>query len=135
MSRKRTRSSKTSTKNLIVIHDEEVKERFDSIVKNQPMMLEKGFNLESNDKSTNVGKSILKEIHNCGRKKAESAYFPSLITSLCLKAQVKSKENLKGQYVQGCITTHDLERSYLQDMARRAFGIKCNQEGKGERLR
>ncbi|KAH1073498.1 hypothetical protein J1N35_025826, partial [Gossypium stocksii] len=41
---------KTSAKNLIVIQDEEVKERFDSIFKNQPMMLKKGFNLESNDK-------------------------------------------------------------------------------------
>ncbi|KAB2034933.1 hypothetical protein ES319_D04G117700v1 [Gossypium barbadense] len=50
MYRKRTRSSKTSTENPIVIQDEEVKERFDSIFKNQPMMIEKCFNLESNDK-------------------------------------------------------------------------------------
>ncbi|TYG99688.1 hypothetical protein ES288_A10G215300v1 [Gossypium darwinii] len=50
MSHKRTRSSKTSIKNPIVIQDEELKERFDSIFKNQPMMLEKDFNLESNNK-------------------------------------------------------------------------------------
>ena len=40
----------------------------------------------------------------------ESAYFPSLITSLCLKARVKTQANLKGRYVQGCITNYDLER-------------------------
>ncbi|MFQ6648127.1 hypothetical protein Gotur_020785 [Gossypium turneri] len=45
MSRKRTRSSKTTPKNLILI-DEKVKERFDSIFKHQPMMLEKCFNLK-----------------------------------------------------------------------------------------
>ena len=48
MSRKRTRSSKTTPENPIVIN-EEVKERFDSIFKHQPMMPEKGFNLKSND--------------------------------------------------------------------------------------
>ncbi|KAH1039729.1 hypothetical protein J1N35_041472 [Gossypium stocksii] len=48
MSRKRIRSSKTTPKNPILIN-EEVKERFDSIFKHQPMMLEKGFNLKSND--------------------------------------------------------------------------------------
>ncbi|MFQ6655676.1 hypothetical protein Gotur_026126 [Gossypium turneri] len=62
------------------------------------------------EKSINVGKIILKEIHDCAKKKAGSAYFPSLITSLCLKACVKTQANLKGQYVQGCITSHDLER-------------------------
>ncbi|MBA0753580.1 hypothetical protein Gogos_020800, partial [Gossypium gossypioides] len=164
MSRKRTRSSKTSAENPIVIQDEEVKERFDSIFKNQPMVPKKGFNLESNDKmvmplairktidalnwnyfcdarslpdedlmpishsstisierifllyaimterSINIGKIILKEIHDCARKKTIYAYFPSLITSLCLRAQVKTKANLKGPYVQGCITAYDLER-------------------------
>ncbi|KAK5802766.1 hypothetical protein PVK06_030386 [Gossypium arboreum] len=39
-----------------------------------------------------------------------SAYFPSLITSLCLRARVKTQANLKGRYVQGCISTYDLER-------------------------
>ncbi|TYH13216.1 hypothetical protein ES288_A06G126500v1 [Gossypium darwinii] len=48
MSRRRTKSSKTTFENPIVI-DEEVKERFDSIFKHQPMMPEKGFNLKSND--------------------------------------------------------------------------------------
>ncbi|KAH1073232.1 hypothetical protein J1N35_025560 [Gossypium stocksii] len=43
-------------------------------------------------------------------QKIGSAYFPSLITSLCLRAHVKTQANLKGQYVQGCITNHDLER-------------------------
>ncbi|MFQ6668850.1 hypothetical protein Gotur_034341 [Gossypium turneri] len=33
-------------------------------------------------KSINVGKIILKEIHDCAKKKAGSVYFPSLITSL-----------------------------------------------------
>ncbi|KAK5840028.1 hypothetical protein PVK06_008894 [Gossypium arboreum] len=42
MSRKRTRLSKTTPENPILIN-EEVKERFDSIFKHQPMMLEKGF--------------------------------------------------------------------------------------------
>ncbi|MBA0735287.1 hypothetical protein Gogos_019149 [Gossypium gossypioides] len=50
MSRKRTRSSKSSAENPIMILDEKVKERFDCILKNQPMMSKKGFNLESNDK-------------------------------------------------------------------------------------
>ncbi|MFQ6652815.1 hypothetical protein Gotur_024499 [Gossypium turneri] len=45
MSHKRTRSSKTTPKNSIVI-DEEVKEQFHSIFKQQPMMPEKGFNLK-----------------------------------------------------------------------------------------
>ncbi|MFQ6645897.1 hypothetical protein Gotur_019770 [Gossypium turneri] len=45
MSRNRTRSSKTTLKNLILI-DEEVKERFDSIFKHQLMMPEKGFDLK-----------------------------------------------------------------------------------------
>ncbi|MFQ6641511.1 hypothetical protein Gotur_016224 [Gossypium turneri] len=62
------------------------------------------------EKSINVGKIIRKEIHDCAKKKAGSAYFPSLITSLCLRARVKTQANLKGQYVQGCITSHDLER-------------------------
>ncbi|MFQ6665036.1 hypothetical protein Gotur_031920 [Gossypium turneri] len=48
MSRKRTRSSKTTPKNQIFI-DEEVKERFDSIFKNQPMMPEKGFDLKTQE--------------------------------------------------------------------------------------
>ncbi|KAB2017023.1 hypothetical protein ES319_D08G131800v1 [Gossypium barbadense] len=62
-SRKRTRSSKTSAENPLVIQDEEVKERFDSIFKNQPMMLEKGFNLESNNKMV-VPLQIQKTIDN-----------------------------------------------------------------------
>ncbi|KAB2045358.1 hypothetical protein ES319_D01G155800v1 [Gossypium barbadense] len=48
MSRKRTRSSNTTLENTILI-DEEVKERFASIFKHQPMMPEKDFNLKSND--------------------------------------------------------------------------------------
>ncbi|KAG4111836.1 hypothetical protein ERO13_D13G126850v2 [Gossypium hirsutum] len=48
MSRKRTRSSKTTPENSILI-DKEVNERFDSIFKHQPVMPEKGFNLKSND--------------------------------------------------------------------------------------
>ncbi|MFQ6663691.1 hypothetical protein Gotur_031115 [Gossypium turneri] len=51
------------------------------------------------EKFINVGKIILKEIHDCAKKKAGSAYFPSLITLLCLRARVKTQENLKGQYV------------------------------------
>ncbi|KAH1097225.1 hypothetical protein J1N35_014146, partial [Gossypium stocksii] len=62
------------------------------------------------EKSLNVAKIILKEIHACARKKTGSVYFPSLITSLCLRAYVKTQANLKGQYVQGCITNYDLER-------------------------
>ncbi|MFQ6651622.1 hypothetical protein Gotur_023876, partial [Gossypium turneri] len=50
-------------------------------------------------KSINVGKIILKEIHDCAKKKAGSAYFPSIITSLCLRTRVKTQANLKGQYV------------------------------------
>ncbi|KAH1129718.1 hypothetical protein J1N35_001096 [Gossypium stocksii] len=50
------------------------------------------------------------KIYDCAKKKTESAYFPSLTTSLCLRARVKTKANLNGQYVQGCITSHDLER-------------------------
>ncbi|KAH1072913.1 hypothetical protein J1N35_025241 [Gossypium stocksii] len=105
MSLKRTRLSKTTLENPIVI-DEEVKERFDSIFKHQPMMPEKGFNLKSND----VKENYFKEIYDYAKKKKGSAYFPSLITSLCLLARVKTQANLKGQYVQGCITIHDLGR-------------------------
>ncbi|KAK5842856.1 hypothetical protein PVK06_005270 [Gossypium arboreum] len=61
-------------------------------------------------KSINVGRIILKEIQDYAREKVESAYFPLLMTSLCLTAQIRSKANLKGQYVQGCIIRHDLER-------------------------
>ncbi|KAB2010035.1 hypothetical protein ES319_D10G208500v1 [Gossypium barbadense] len=50
MSRKKTKSSNTSAENPIVIQDEEAKENFDSIFKNQHMMPEKGVNLESSDK-------------------------------------------------------------------------------------
>ncbi|MFQ6640627.1 hypothetical protein Gotur_016815 [Gossypium turneri] len=42
------------------------------------------------EKSITVGKIIPKKIHDCSKKKAGSAYFPSLITSLCLKARVKT---------------------------------------------
>ncbi|MFQ6630787.1 hypothetical protein Gotur_009920, partial [Gossypium turneri] len=62
------------------------------------------------EKSINVGKIILKEIHDCAKKKARSSYFPLLITSLCLKARIKIQANLKGRHVQGCITNYDLER-------------------------
>ncbi|KAK5839149.1 hypothetical protein PVK06_007914 [Gossypium arboreum] len=62
------------------------------------------------EKSVNVGKIILKEIYDCAKKKTVSDYFPSLITSLCLRARIKTQANLKGQYVQGCITIQDLER-------------------------
>ncbi|MBA0755876.1 hypothetical protein Gogos_021761 [Gossypium gossypioides] len=62
------------------------------------------------ERSINVGKIIIKEIHDCARKKTRSAYFPSLITLLCLRAQVETKVNLKGPYVQGCIITHDLKK-------------------------
>ncbi|MFQ6642533.1 hypothetical protein Gotur_017512 [Gossypium turneri] len=48
------------------------------------------------EKSINVGKIILKEIYDYAKKKVGSAYFPSLITSLCLRARVKTQENLKG---------------------------------------
>ncbi|MFQ6660106.1 hypothetical protein Gotur_028723 [Gossypium turneri] len=61
------------------------------------------------EKSINIGKIILKMIHDYAKKKAGSAYFPSLITSHYLRARVKTQENLKGQYVQGCITSHDLD--------------------------
>ncbi|MFQ6623923.1 hypothetical protein Gotur_003939 [Gossypium turneri] len=62
------------------------------------------------EKSINVGKIILKEIHDCAKKKVGSAYFPSLITLFFLRARVKTQAKMKGQYVQGCITSHDLER-------------------------
>ncbi|MFQ6629816.1 hypothetical protein Gotur_007946, partial [Gossypium turneri] len=62
------------------------------------------------EKSITVGKIILKEIHDCAKKKAGSAYFPSLITPLSLKARVKTETNLKRRYVQGCITNYDLEK-------------------------
>ncbi|KAK5839525.1 hypothetical protein PVK06_008323 [Gossypium arboreum] len=48
MSRKRTKSLKTTPENPILIN-EEVKERFDSIFKHQPMIPEKDFNLKSHD--------------------------------------------------------------------------------------
>ncbi|KAH1046748.1 hypothetical protein J1N35_037532, partial [Gossypium stocksii] len=48
------------------------------------------------ERSINTGKIIPKEIYDCARKKIESVYFPSLITSLSLRAKVKIKANLKG---------------------------------------
>ncbi|MFQ6648134.1 hypothetical protein Gotur_020787 [Gossypium turneri] len=33
-----------------------------------------------------------------------------LITSLCLKAHVRTQANLKGRYAQGCITNYGLQR-------------------------
>ncbi|KAH1032214.1 hypothetical protein J1N35_044388, partial [Gossypium stocksii] len=60
--------------------------------------------------SINVGKIILKENHDYAKKTTGSTYFPSLITSFCLRAHVKTQSNLKRQYVQGCITNHDLEK-------------------------
>ncbi|TYH10863.1 hypothetical protein ES288_A07G211100v1 [Gossypium darwinii] len=48
MSRKRTKSSKTTPENSILIN-EKVKERFDSIFRHQLMMSEKGFDLKSDD--------------------------------------------------------------------------------------
>ncbi|KAK5811456.1 hypothetical protein PVK06_026790 [Gossypium arboreum] len=62
------------------------------------------------EKSINIRKIILNEIHDCAKKKIRSAYFPSLITSLCLRAHVQTQANLKGRYVQECISNHDLER-------------------------
>ncbi|MFQ6659070.1 hypothetical protein Gotur_028098 [Gossypium turneri] len=53
------------------------------------------------EKSINVGKTILKEIRDCSKKKAGSAYFPSLITSLCLRVHVKTQANLKGSMFKG----------------------------------
>ncbi|KAK5775392.1 hypothetical protein PVK06_043276 [Gossypium arboreum] len=50
--------------------------------------------------SINVGRIVLKQIQDYARKKVRSAYFPSLTTSLCLRAQIKSKANLKSYYVQ-----------------------------------
>ncbi|MFQ6671013.1 hypothetical protein Gotur_035688 [Gossypium turneri] len=48
------------------------------------------------EKCINVGKIILKKIQDCAKKKSGNAYFLSLITSLCLKARVKTQANLKG---------------------------------------
>ncbi|KAH1039740.1 hypothetical protein J1N35_041483 [Gossypium stocksii] len=62
------------------------------------------------ERAINVGKVILKEIHDCARKKTEIGYFSSLITSLCLRVHVKTKTNSKGPYVQGYITAHGFER-------------------------
>ncbi|KAH1073073.1 hypothetical protein J1N35_025401 [Gossypium stocksii] len=45
------------------------------------------------ERSINVGRIILKEVQDYIRKKAGSAYFPSLITSLCLRVHVRSKVN------------------------------------------
>ncbi|TYI09412.1 hypothetical protein ES332_A09G070900v1 [Gossypium tomentosum] len=46
--------------------------------------------------STNVGKIIIKEINDCAKKEAGIAYFPSLITSLCLRYCLKTQANLTG---------------------------------------
>ncbi|KAK5771894.1 hypothetical protein PVK06_048149 [Gossypium arboreum] len=62
------------------------------------------------EKSINFGKIILKKFHDYAKKKAGSVYFPSLITLFCLRACVKTQANLKGRYVQGCITNYNLER-------------------------
>ncbi|KAH1106373.1 hypothetical protein J1N35_010141 [Gossypium stocksii] len=62
------------------------------------------------EKSINIRKIILKEIYDYAKMTKGSAYFPALITSLCLRARVKTQANLRGQYVQWCITIHDLER-------------------------
>ncbi|MFQ6624294.1 hypothetical protein Gotur_004401 [Gossypium turneri] len=53
------------------------------------------------EKSINIGKIILEEIHDCARKKTVGAYFPSLITSLCLRAVLKRKQILRGSTSKG----------------------------------
>ncbi|KAK5825611.1 hypothetical protein PVK06_020467 [Gossypium arboreum] len=50
MSQKKTKSSKTSAENPIVIQDEEAREIFEFIFKYQLMIRKKSVNLESNDK-------------------------------------------------------------------------------------
>ncbi|TYG98635.1 hypothetical protein ES288_A10G133000v1 [Gossypium darwinii] len=49
MSHKRIRSSKISAKSPIWVHDDEAKERFDSIFKTPPMFLDKGLKLGNTD--------------------------------------------------------------------------------------
>ncbi|MFQ6648115.1 hypothetical protein Gotur_021933, partial [Gossypium turneri] len=78
-----------------------------STISMEQMLLLYAISIES---SINVGKIMLKKFHDCTKNKTGSAYFPSLILSLCLKALVKTQENLKGRYVQGYITNYDLER-------------------------
>ncbi|KAH1107895.1 hypothetical protein J1N35_011663 [Gossypium stocksii] len=126
MSHKRTRSSKTTPENSILI-DEKVKERFDSIFKHQPMMPEKGFNLKSHDLMV-VPVPIRKKINALKWERFYDArslpddelvreFYTSLTMQMLLRssferkrAHVKTQANLKGQYVQGCITNHGLER-------------------------
>ncbi|KAH1097637.1 hypothetical protein J1N35_014558 [Gossypium stocksii] len=112
MSCKRTRSSKTSPENSIMVQDKEAKESFMPISHSSTISVEQMLLLYviMTKRTINVEEIILVKIHDCARKKAGSTYFPSLITSLCLTAQVKSKANLKGQYIQGCITALSLER-------------------------
>ncbi|KAK5811586.1 hypothetical protein PVK06_026934 [Gossypium arboreum] len=170
MSRKRTRASKTTPENPILI-DEEVKERFDSIFKHQPMMPKKWERFC--DARSLLDDELVQEFYASltiqdatkfiVRKKKvpltskfinnlfnlpdieEDKYYPMMnninwdflqqvldvVTNLrsqwiirkygshsCQreylkqveKADFKTQANLKGQYVQGCITNHDLER-------------------------
>ncbi|KAH1073153.1 hypothetical protein J1N35_025481 [Gossypium stocksii] len=125
MSPKRTRSSKTSAKNPIVIQDKEVKERFDSIFKNQPIMPKKSFMPISHSSTISMKRILLfyydKKVYQCwdNYSKGDSRLYKeegrkcllSIINYFTLlRAQVRSKANLKVQYVQGCITRHDVER-------------------------
>ncbi|MFQ6663463.1 hypothetical protein Gotur_030985 [Gossypium turneri] len=77
MSRKRTRSLKTTPENPIMI-DEEVKGRFDSIFKHQPMMPEKGFNLKIREFYTSLTMQDATEVI-VRKKKVPLSSNPSMI--------------------------------------------------------
>ncbi|KAH1055786.1 hypothetical protein J1N35_033851 [Gossypium stocksii] len=47
-------------------------------------------------KTTNVGKIIIKEIRDCSIRHSSSAYFPSTITNLCMKARVRPTVKMVG---------------------------------------
>lgn len=61
-------------------------------------------------RSINVGKIILKEIQECANKRSGSAYFPSLITSLCRQARVQMKKFFVNFYNKGIIFANDITR-------------------------
>ncbi|KAH1130232.1 hypothetical protein J1N35_001610 [Gossypium stocksii] len=58
-------------------------------------------------KTIDVGKIILREMQNCTARHSGPAYFPFMITILCLKAKILANVRKTG-YSQGTITDWDL---------------------------
>ncbi|KAH1064469.1 hypothetical protein J1N35_029456 [Gossypium stocksii] len=118
MSRKRTRSSMNTPENPIVI-DEEVKVRFDSFFKHQPMILEKGFNLKSNDVKVPLTSKSNNDLFNLPDVE-EDEYYPMMdnINWDLLQQVLNVVTNLGSQWIIRKYGSHSYRREYLKPVAK-----------------